>query len=250
MRRPKALNRIVRHTARRFLTRVYRVTHRVPMQLREIERRRVLVVAPHSDDEVIGAGGTLALHQERGSEVSVLYVTSDADAPADSDDALRMDEARRVAELLGFEPHFLEMPDTRVSLHEDRLARVLKEHIDAFKPDVILCPFPGDHHRDHQATAAATIRALEGAAFSGEVWCYEIWSTLWPNTGVDITRFTELKRQAIDLYESQTRYIPYADSALGLNRYRGLRVYVPYAEAFYVCKRSELASLADALSTT
>ena len=247
--RPKIVDYAVKRSARKFLTRVYRITHRVPMRLREVKRQKVLVIAPHSDDEVIGAGGTLALHQECGSDLRVLFVASDESAASETEAARRMVEARRVADLLGFDPHFLGLPDTKVSLHEDELAHDLRRHIETYRPDVIICPFPGDHHRDHQATAAATIRAVNQSSFGGEIWCYEIWSTLWPNTGVDIERVVEIKRKAINLYESQTHTIPYADAVLGLNRYRGLRVYVPYAEAFYVCHRDELTKLGEALSS-
>ena len=52
--------------AGRFLRRVHRITHRIPVELRTVTPCRVMVLAPHMDDEVIGPGGTLALHKRVG----------------------------------------------------------------------------------------------------------------------------------------------------------------------------------------
>ena len=71
--RPKFLKQICTWTATRFLTKIHHLTHRVPVTLRELEQDRVLVVAPHMDDEMIGAGGALALHHQLGSELGLVF---------------------------------------------------------------------------------------------------------------------------------------------------------------------------------
>ena len=68
--------------ARRLLRRLHRITQRMPAELRRVQPGRVLVVAPHMDDEVIGPGGTLALHREAGSAIGVVYVSDGATAGA------------------------------------------------------------------------------------------------------------------------------------------------------------------------
>ena len=148
MQRPAFLNRIFERTATGFLRNIHRITHRMPAKLRVIEKRRVLVVAPHPDDEVIGAGGNLALHRRLGSEVLTLFVTLDT--------PVRKGEAERAAQLLGFDHRFLGFPDGSLSLHEEALTRAIADAIKSFRPEVIYCPFPGDHHRDHQAASAST----------------------------------------------------------------------------------------------
>src|SRR5262249_27325754 len=207
MQRPPFLDGILERTATRFLRSIHRVTHRMPVKLRAIEKQRVLGVAAHPDDEVIAVGGNLALHQRVGSEVLTLFVTLDAPAA----DVGRQGEAERAARLLGFDYRFLGFPDGSVSLHEPALARLIPEAVRSFRPNVIYCPFPGDHHRDHQSASACTGVAVEQTSYQGEVWCYELWSCLWPNIGVDISSVVDIKREAINCYASQVAYVDYVD---------------------------------------
>jgi LmbE family N-acetylglucosaminyl deacetylase len=246
MQRPQVLDRVLERTATRFLRRIHRITHRMPVRLRTVERQRVMVVAPHPDDEVIGIGGHLALHQRAGSEVLALYVT--LDAPASDGTIVRRGEAQRAAELLGFRHRFLEFTDGAVSRNEDALGRAIADAIRDFRPDSIFTPFPGDHHRDHQSSSACTGAAIQRVGFDGEVCCYEVWTTLWPNICADISSVVDLKRQAVACYASQTAYYPYAEAALGLNRYRGLRLQVPYAEALLVSRANDFVGLCRTLA--
>jgi LmbE family N-acetylglucosaminyl deacetylase len=245
--RPAVVDAILQRTATRFLRRVHRITHRMPIKLRDVERQKVLVVAPHPDDEVIAAGGTLALHAERGSVTKTVFVTMDA--PDSSGEPVRRGEAAAAARLLRYECVFLDYPDGQVSRHEPAVARNIAGIVATLQPDVVLCPFPGDHHRDHQATAACTSAALEQARWNGEIWCYEVWSSLWPNVGVDISTVVDAKRAAIAAYKSQTHSMPYVDAALALNCYRGLKLCVPHAEAFFVCGRGAFTELCQSLAT-
>lgn len=202
----------------------------MPVKLRALEKRRVLVVAPHPDDEVIAVGGSLALHKQLGSEVLTLFVSQDP--PPDT--AIRVAEAAKAASLLGFGDRFLGFPTGHVCSHEPAVSRMIGDAIRSFRPEHIYCPFPGDHHRDHQSTSACTGAAIAQAGFDGEVWCYELWSCLWPNTIVDISSVVDVKRDAINCYQSQVAHVDYVETALGLNRYRGLKLGVGYGEALFV----------------
>jgi len=228
--RPAFLDGVLEGTATRFLRRIHRITHRMPPKLRTLEKSRVLVVAPHPDDEVIAVGGNLALHRRLGSEVLTLFVSQDP-APHTG---IRMGEAERAARLLGFEYRFLGFPTGNVSSHEPSVGRMIADVIRSFRPEVIYCPFPGDHHRDHQSVSACTGAAIADTRYNGEVWCYELWSCLWPNTIVDISSVVDIKREAISCYVSQVKYVDYVEAALGLNRYRGLKLGVGHGEALFV----------------
>lgn len=238
--------------ARRFLARIQRITHRMPVELRKVEKSRVMILAPHMDDEVIGAGGTLALHKQAGSDIGIVFTTNSAGMPSKPGEKsmteIRTAEARQVAERFGYEIiEILNHPDGSLSLFEDELTEDLLDIIADWKPDQIFVPFPGDHHRDHQATAAALAESIDALGWNGSVWCYEIWSTLWPNVEVDITSVVDAKRESISLYVSQLGGMNYVDSALGLNCYRGLKVRVPFAEAFHVAGAEDFVNLAATL---
>ncbi len=238
------LGDIFERTATRFLGRVHRITHRMPAKLRNIAKQRVLVIAPHPDDEVIAIGGCLALHQRAGSTVTTIYVT--LDEPSPSGEIPREGEADRASKLLGFDYRFLRFPDGRVSLHEAALAGHIADAVRDLKPEVVFCPFPGDHHRDHQAVAASTAAAVKKSRFDGEVWCYEVWSNLWPNVVVDISSVVDDKRAAIDCYQSVV--MPYGEAVLGLNRFRGFKMHIPFGEALYVCRGEAFVDLCRTLN--
>jgi LmbE family N-acetylglucosaminyl deacetylase len=234
------------------LVRTHRITHRLPVQLVAVKPARVLVLAPHMDDEVIPIGGTLALHRQVGSTVGVIYVSDSAGDPEQtkkaSETAVRKEEARACSQFLGFEIlKFLDLPDGSLTQHEPAIASEVARILADWKPDLIFAPFPTDHHRDHQATTAGLCRAIQQSGWSGEVWGYEVWSTLWPNRCVDITAQVETKRQSILCHASQCANMSYVEAALGLNRYRGLKVGVAYAEAFYAAEAREFVKLCNEL---
>jgi LmbE family N-acetylglucosaminyl deacetylase len=245
MQRPRFLNAAIDRISMRLLQRIHRFTHRMPVSLRRIERQRVVVVAPHPDDESIAVGGTLALHRRAGSDVTTLFVTND---PIAADGTwLRKPEAEAAAKVLGFQRRFLGFTDGQTSHQEDAITDALADAIRELRPDVVFCPFPGDHHRDHQAVSVSTARAVAKAGFSGEVWCYEVWANLWPNVAIDISDVIDEKRRAIECYRSQIALMPFADAALGLNRFRGLQVGMKHAEGLFVCSAPRFLDISRVL---
>lgn len=235
--------------ASRFLASLWRATHRATSELRRVFPARVLVVAPHMDDEVIPCGGTLLLHRERGSTLHVVFVSDSAGPSTDpayrrSLATTRTAEMVRVQELVGYQStEVYGFPDGRLMRHEREIADKLVATIEAFKPDLIFCPFPADAHRDHQATAIAVTDAARRARWNGSIWAYEVWTALWPNAAIDITAVAEAKEQAVCAYVSQLDDRDYAGAVLGLNRFRGMRHNVKFAEAFYVCTPRQFANL-------
>lgn len=224
-----------------------RITHRLPVRLTEVSQSRVLVVSPHMDDEVIAAGGTLALHRQIGSRVDIVFC---AGGKTDEEDRTRKAESVAASEYMGFDSiRWLGLPDGYLSHHEKELATTLADAITELNPEQIFCPFITDHHRDHMAATAALGDAIRKTSWLGELWCYECWSTLWPNTAVDITDVVDTKRASIELYKSQVEGLHYSDGILGLNRYRGLRVARDYAETFFVVDTARFKDLVATMNT-
>jgi LmbE family N-acetylglucosaminyl deacetylase len=245
MKLPRFLDTVLQRSATRFLRRVHRITHRMPVRLRGIQRQRVLVVAPHADDESIAVGGTLALYRRAGADVTALFVTSDP--PGADGTSPRKREAAAAAEVLGHDVRFLGFTDGQASLQEEGIAAALAEAIRELRPEIVLCPFPGDQHRDHQAVSASTAGAITRSGFSGEIWCYETWATLWPNVAIDISDVVDEKRRAIACYQTQLAHRPYVEATLGLNRFRGLKVGVTHAEGLFACSAPQFVDLSRTL---
>ena len=224
------------------------------LELKTVRPGRVLTIAPHMDDEAIGAGGLLALHQKAGSTLGLVFASNHEgensrtgkDESAKND---RLAQAKAVAARLGVK-YFKALPHAggRLGLKELALARQFAEILTGWEPGQIICPFPADHQRDHQATALALSAAIEFTRWRGEVWCCEVWSTLWPNVGIDISSVIDQKRDMIALYKTKDAGISQADAALGLNQFRGQRLNVAYAETFHVCSAAEYIRLAGSLS--
>ncbi len=139
---------------------------------------RILAVAPHPDDEMLGAGALLIALARAGHEVRVLPVTY----------GRRADHERRHAELvrscavagLGL----LDLPplDMSAGEHDDlhagaaALTARLAEHLEGV--DVVTGPSPRDAHPAHEAVAGAVASAIEAAGVDRRLWLWSIWGTL------------------------------------------------------------------------
>ena len=247
------VNRLRSAFARRFLLSLNRATHRLPVQIEKPHRGRVLVIAPHMDDEVIACGGTLLLHRGLRSDVRIVFVSDSFGAVADQKIAqtlrdVRGAEMRRVKEALAVGSVVeLGFPDGSLVNHEHAITSRLANEMKVFRPDQVLCPFPADGHADHQACAIAVGSAAHLAEWRGEVLAYEVWSTLWPNMAVDIGTVADEKADLIRMYASQMSDRDYAGAVLGLNRFRGMQHRVLFAEAFHRCNPAQFRQLTACL---
>jgi LmbE family N-acetylglucosaminyl deacetylase len=198
-----------------------------------------LVLVPHADDESLGCGGVIALHHRQGDRVKVVIVTDGGAgdplgyyAGLDYRE-LRRGEARRAASILGIdELAFWDYPDGRLAETLD-LAERLEALFESDRPDIVYRPSTLEIHQDHWALGVAVESALQHYQPAVRDFCYEIWATVRPSHVVDITSVWEVKRKAVEQYESQLRYNDYLYMVAGLNAYR--TIHLPsarYMEAF------------------
>jgi LmbE family N-acetylglucosaminyl deacetylase len=203
---------------------------------------RVLVIAPHPDDEVIGCGGALCLHRARGDPVHAVFLSSGEryteDAPAEPNRRLREAEAEQAGQVLGLQGlDFLRLPDLGLSDDVAGAAGRLWPVLDARRPNIVYLPHPGEAHPDH-ATALPILRAALAAlppeAELPELRGYEVWSPLPHHDWVeDVSAVMARKLRAVRCYRSQLRVFRYDAAVRGLNRYRGvLGAGSRYGEAF------------------
>lgn len=210
----------------------------------EISASRVLVLAPHPDDEIFGCAGAIAAHLRHGASVQVVVLTSGAfQGVAD----VRAQECIDAAVVLGYgQPIFWSEPDRSLAASE-RLIRKLADLLRVEKIDLLYAPSPWEIHPDHRQAywlAVEAVRRVDG-------WCriafYEVGSALRPNLLLDISPYLALKQKAMACFRSQMVFQPYDEQVSALNRFRTytLPVTVKAAEAFLILSRDELESFSS-----
>jgi LmbE family N-acetylglucosaminyl deacetylase len=182
------------------------------------EPGRVVVVAPHPDDETLGAGGLLFDLDRRGWSVTVVAVT-DGEAAHGPTHArylqrVRPDEQTRAVSCLsaGAEIIRLAIPDGRVREWQASLENALDAIVHMRDATLLLSTWRGDRHPDHEATGRAAARVAEHA---GVAFCeFPIWARHWARPdqlpvaqlcGWHVSRAgLDAKRRAIEAFASQT----------------------------------------------
>lgn len=218
----------------------------VPNVLVPIENGRVLVFAPHQDDETLGCGGTIALLRKNGCKVKVVFVTDGAGAGAGSlpegVSEIRRKEAISALEAFGVDDIvFLDEPDGEFRnspQFEQKVIELLKQ----FNPVWLFLPSILDYHRDHLSIGQAIFSCWYCYPNAGRAFFYEVWNPLPATCVVDISSVAELKRSAISQYKLPLSQCDYLSACMGLAAYRGL--YLPgngsnkFAEAFVEIKKN------------
>jgi LmbE family N-acetylglucosaminyl deacetylase len=215
-----------------------------PGSTEEVRADRVLVIAPHYDDETIGCGGLLASLAARGARVVVLFLTDgaggiegapatgseDDGSPAAAYARRRREEAARALAALGVgERRELGLPDGELAQRLPELTTHLREALEAEAPDLVLVPGPLEATPDHQAAFAALHEALAplraGDALhdrlaSTRFLAYEVNHPGYPDLLVDVSERVAAISDALACYASQLERHDYAAAALGLRAYR------------------------------
>jgi LmbE family N-acetylglucosaminyl deacetylase len=210
---------------------------------------RILVLAAHPDDEILGMGGTIARHTDAGDEVRVVVVTdgSSTQYPGDADTRARKEhEALLAAAELGVTDYVhLDLPDMRLDTlaHVD-VNRVVEEHVTGFSPQAVYTPHP-DVNLDHRAlfdsVAVATRptpgqpvrRVLTYAPTSSTEWTPSALNWFVPSWFVDIGDAIERKIAAFAHYETERRDYPHPRSE------RAIRATAEFYGASCGCEHAE-----------
>jgi len=200
----------------------------IPFHATDPTGRRVLVLAPHPDDETIGCGGSIALHAKAGDPVRVIFLTNGAKGDSSGETeknryvALRQSEAKRACESLGVtDLEFWPYEDRSLAGARGALGRMM-DLLKGYRPELVYVPSPLEFHPDHRAACFLLCDAVSGTDTDFKVAFYELGQPVWVNTLVDITPVLDRKNRALDCYQSQLREQPYGDIVMGLNRYRSM----------------------------
>lgn len=211
---------------------------------------RVLVIAAHPDDELLGCGGTVALHTRAGDEVTSVVVCEG--------ESLRYEQSvgqashmLQAAERLGVKDvRALGFPDQRLDTFTlTDIITPLEQVVAEVRPEIVYCQYGGDINRDHEILFKAILvatRPLE--TFIQGIYAFDTASsTEWayprsfvPDLWVDISSTLEAKLEAMACYKSEVRPYPHPRSLEALaHRARawGNQVAVDAAEVFMTVRR-------------
>lgn len=222
---------------------------------------RIAVLAPHQDDELIGAGGLCELARQAGVALRIIYLTDGAERGMPGKDGrelgtdqaalVRQDEARAVCRELGADYACLDISNLTVAPERTHL-EVLAGHLDEFRPNLIATPWLFDSAPKHRmATHLLWLAGRIGRLHASEIWGYQVNNGLVANGVLDITAVMDRKLELIRIYRSQNEFLRrYDHQAMGLgawnSRYlqsKGAALSETFAELFLTLPTAEFESL-------
>lgn len=205
------------------------------------DKRRILVLAPHTDDGELGCGATIARFVEEGAEVHyVAFSTAKESVPEGLPENILEIEVREATRRLGILPENLHVYGYTVRklsyVRQDILEDMVKLRA-SLSPDLVLMPSRNDLHQDHSTVAAEALRAFKNTS----VLAYELpWNTIdFSTQGFRVVepRHVDRKIEALAAYGSQ-KMRKYMDPEYirGWARTRGVQIGRDFAEAFEVIR--------------
>ncbi len=228
----------------------------------ELTRKKILVVAAHPDDEVLGCGGTLAKAISEGAEVHVIFLGEGISArfpfgQYDHPDFLAQTKLREAGSQKALATLSIKNFEfgQRLCGQFDKyplisIVKDIEKKLEEFSPDILFTHNPSEVNIDHRITYEAVEVACRPtrAFIPKEIYTFEIpcsgsWTfetTFKPNVFVNVEQFWELKMKAWNCYEGEARPFPFPRSAEGMKtiaQYRGLSSNLKLAEGFKLIRK-------------
>ena len=218
---------------------------------------KILVIAPHADDEVLGCGGLLLRRSKEGNQIGWLLVTSMKPGARWSPAQVREREMalQKVCEGLGISPsHFFRLNRDPAQLERaprEELVMEISAVLESYQPDEVYLPHPGDAHSDHRAVFEASVAAAKWfrKPFIRRLLCYETLSeteaaltigpVFRPDVFVDISGYLEKKTSLMAKYSGEMAPFPFprsAEAIRSLATFRGTQAGFGAAEAFQLLR--------------
>lgn len=198
---------------------------------------KILVIAPHPDDEVLGCGGTILKAKTHGLEVTVVYLTS-----GDKDNKIREKEAETVCEFLNINNHHFLRLGKKLELNLSNIQKLVDTLL-LTSPDFIFIPHAQEGDVDHECAHNLSIQACWRYNEKSKnkvkyILSYEVHRPMNSyQISEDISNYMDSKIKALRMYGSQISKTRFDLAIAGLNQYRGLmHGQKKYAEVFQIHK--------------
>ena len=218
--------------------------------------KKILIVAPHPDDEAIAAGGTIAKLSSLGHEIHVLTVSGHLPPLYSREDYEKtITESQKAFDILGItSSEFLEIPSTMIAerpVHE--LNSKILNTVRSLKPQMVFCPYP-DRHIDHRIVFDSVMVATRPVGVGRDIEILAAYETLsethWnaphiepnftPNWVIDISDHIQTKLKALKCYESQISDFPgprSIEAIEALAKFRGTQAGFAYGEGMHIIRK-------------
>lgn len=222
-----------------------------------LKNKKILIVAAHPDDEILGCGGTI-IKYKKFSEIEVMFMTDGVSSrKKNKSKALkRKEESLKLFKFLELKkPTFLNFPDNKMdSIPMLKIVKQIEKKIKKFKPNVIITHFSNCLNIDHKKTFEAVMTAsrplkntniktiLSFEILSSTEWSQNYEDNFNPNFFVDISDLITKKINALKFYKSELKKFPHSRSLKGvksLAKFRGISCGCKNAEAFYLARHIE-----------
>ncbi len=213
-----------------------------------------LVISPHPDDEVLGAGGTL--FKRKNLKENILYwiiVTRLKPSSAKKKILKRNNEIKKISKLFGFKKVF-QLNFNTTELDNSSKKKLIQNFSDIFnkiKPNELFVPHFSDVHSDHKIVSEVISSSTKNFRFPyiRKILAYEVLSEtdynlnrkkiFFPNYYEDITKFLTKKKNAMKIYKSEIKKFPFPRSIKtidALARLRGSQIGKNAAESFEILR--------------
>lgn len=205
--------------------------------------KTVMVFCSHSDDEVIGLGGTLAKYKREGKDiVVVIFSYGEKSHPHLMEEVVserRQKESEDIDKVFDRETIFfgLEEGKIREETNKKDIREQIKVLVRRYKPEIIFTHSSSDPHPDHKAVNGVVTDMLKRIKYRGSIYTFEVWNVLNENKPViyiDISDTFNLKKRALKKFKSQKMFIYPLWLPMWLRaKSYGKKCSCKYAEKFY-----------------
>lgn len=231
----------------------------------KIKRKRILIIAAHPDDEILGCGGSVAKWIRQGHNVSSLIMSEGSTSRDNKRNRKKRHKeisdlqiaAKKSAKILGVKLiKFFNFPDNRMdSVNLIDVVKLIEKQIKLLKPDTVVTHHHGDLNVDHKIVHEAVLTSCRPQKnntvkriLSFEIPSSTEWTspnkktTFIPNHFEDISKTLKLKLRALKEYKMEMRVWPHPRSLKGvkyLANWRGSTIGCNSAEAFMLVRNIE-----------
>ena len=217
----------------------------------EEKTEAVLFLCAHNDDQLIGAGGTIAKYSKEGKKiVTIVFSFGERSNPLEQDihtRKTRVLESKRAAKVLGEdELYYLALKENnfREEIRTRNIHKKIQKIMKRIKPKKIFTHSIDDPHPDHKAVYNFTMDLIEETEYKGDVYSFNIWNFFinfrkrsQPKLVVDISDTLKQKVEAFDKHKSQWVSILLHKTNIYFQAILyGWQNHVKYAEVFYKIK--------------